>query len=76
MEKKNISQKQFRRISTIIITGLGVLVIVLTLAVAALFYQSKENEKQLASIKYEMKPHVNKDGSYYNRFLQTTFTEI
>lgn len=71
MEKKNISQKQFRRISTIIITGLGVLVIALTLAVAGLFYQSKENEKQLASIKYEMKPHVNKDGSYYN----TIFTE-
>lgn len=71
MEKKNISQKQLRRISTIIITGLGVLVIALTLAVAALFYQSKENEKQLANIKYEMKPHVNKDGSYHN----TIFTE-
>lgn len=71
MEKKNISQKQFKRISTFIITGLGVLVIALTLAVAILFNQSKENEKELASIKYEMKPHVNKDGSYYN----TIFTE-
>ena len=64
MEKKNISQKQFRRISTIIITGLGVLVIALTLAVTGLFYQSKENEKQLASIKHEMKPNMEKDGTF------------
>lgn len=71
MEKKNISQKQFKRISAFIITGLGVLVIALTLAVAILFNQSKENEKELANIKYEMKPHVNKDGSYHN----TIFTE-
>lgn len=55
MEKKNISQKQFKRISTMIITGLGTLVILLTLAVAALFHQSKENEKQLASIEHQVK---------------------
>lgn len=71
MENKNISQKQFKRISAFIITMLGVLVIALTLAVAILYNQSKENEKELASIKYEMKPHVNKDGSYHN----TIFTE-
>lgn len=64
MEKKNISRKQFRRISTIIITGLGVLVIALTLAVATLFYQSKENEKEVASIKHEMKPNMKKDGTF------------
>ena len=67
MEKKNISQKQFRRISTIIITGLGVLVIALTLAVAALFYQSKENEKQLASIEHKMEKDNVHNGEFYKQ---------
>lgn len=67
MEKKNISQKQFRRISTIIITGLGVLVIALTLAVAGLFYQSKENEKQLASIEHKMKKDDVHNEEFYKQ---------
>ena len=67
MEKKNISQKQFRRISTMIITGLGTLVILLTLAVAGLFYQSKENEKELASIEHKMKKGNVHNKDFYEQ---------
>lgn len=67
MENKNISQKQFKRMSAFIVTILGVLVIALTLAVAILYNQSKENEKGLASIEHKMKKYDVHNEEFYKQ---------
>ena len=65
MEKKNISQKQFRRISTISITGLGVLVIGLDGSQSQVCsINQKRMKSKLTSIKHEMKPNMEKDGTF------------